>query len=377
MAINKPISRMPGRCQGRKVLHSLQSVFFLLCCCWHWHQLQADFWGFGNARESFLGQTWAYSLDNFDDGGYQMATEAALQDFEQLTGKTLTPGKHRRVAVKLYTNSGPGIATPTALTRAVIQALVARGYQAEDIMLLDWRSRNLRDCGYLPPLSQSSAGNRFEGAPVIALEQGELWDPVWFYESALPDLGRLTESNYRDGSIPNGSDSEADRQNGDSARSIDPSRQSFLPKPLLTEVDFWINLPVVTDHPRLGLNGSLANATLWNASNTSRFFSSDNAGQVAIAEMAAIPELLDNWALTLLSLQAYQYIGGPEFNSLYTLQEPLLLAGVDPVALDQEVLERINQARQADGFTPLPLPLPQLVYATRLGVGADKQAPSK
>ena len=44
----------------------------------------------------------------------------------------------------------------------------------------------------------------------------------------------------------------------------------------------------------------------------------------AVAEMSAIPELRQTWMFTIASLQHYQFIGGPFFNSLYTVSEPLV-----------------------------------------------------
>ena len=40
--------------------------------------------------------------------------------------------------------------------------------------------------------------------------------------------------------------------------------------------------------------------------------------------MSAIPELRQTWLFTIASLEHYQFIGGPFFNSLYTRSEPIV-----------------------------------------------------
>ena len=229
-----------------------------------------------------------------------------------------------------------------------------RGFSRAQLLIVDARASRLRECGYLPPLSEHAASQSFEGVEVRAIDDGQLADPKWFYENPVPleYTSALSRELLATGIGPTPED-----------------RKSSLPAPLLTEVDFWINLPVLTDHPALGINGTLANGTLWNVGNRSRFFVSPANAPVAIAEIAAIPELKAGWAFNLLSLERYQYIAGPIFNSLYTRSEATLYGSTDPVILDALGLLRLNQARKEERFDAIGDSTASLVAAAKLGLG--------
>ncbi|TAG30915.1 MAG: DUF362 domain-containing protein, partial [Verrucomicrobia bacterium] len=219
---------------------------------------------------------------------YAAAVEALMQRFETHVGRRLTPGEKNKVGLKLYAESGPGLATPQALVRALIEALVRRGYAREDIFLVGLNQQRLRMTGYLP--TDPRLTPPFAGHPFFVLESGRYYDPVWFYDSPLPSRFDPILSGRQD-LAP---DFDLDRlAPADPAAliDVDADRKSFLATPLFLEADFWINLPVYTDHTALGVNGALVNATLWNASNTTRFFRSTRSAPAAVAEMAAIPEL--------------------------------------------------------------------------------------
>jgi hypothetical protein len=190
------------------------------------------------------------------------------------------------------------------------------------------------------------------------LESGRYYDPGWYYDSPLP--------NRFDPIFA------AQQIEGIDARStLEQDRRSFLATPLFMEADFWINLPVYTDHPTLGINGALVNATLWNASNTARFFRSPANAPAAVAEMSAIPELRQTWLFTLASLERFQFVGGPYFNSLYTVSEPLLWLSTDPIALDTLMLGKINERRRAEGFPVVNEEIRTIEFAEILGVGSS------
>jgi hypothetical protein len=88
--------------------------------------------------------------------------------------------------------------------------------------------------------------------------------------------------------------------------------------------------------------------------------------------MAAIPELRQTWAFTLASLEQWQFVGGPAYNSLYTRGESRLWLGTDPVRMDALMLARINQARREAGFEPISDEIRTLEFAETLGVGKRK-----
>lgn len=304
---------------------------------------------------------------------YAGAVEALLQSFEAQAGRRLTPGENGRVGLKLYAESGPGLATPTGLVTAVVEALVRRGYARDKVFLVGLNHLRLRMVGYLP--TDPRAEPPFAGHPFFVLESGRYYDPVWFYDSPLPSRFDPILSGRQDFAP----DFDLDRLSPWAVapeQRLDPDadRKSFLATPLFLDADFWINLPVYTDHPSLGVNGALANATLWNASNTSRFFRSTRSAPAAVAEMAAIPELRQTWAFSLVSLERYQFAGGPAFNSLYTRGEPRLWLGADPVHMDTLMLARINAARREAGFGEIEPEIRTLEFAETLGVGRRGEA---
>ncbi|MBW8781056.1 MAG: DUF362 domain-containing protein [Verrucomicrobia bacterium] len=305
---------------------------------------------------------WEAPLTDFSAETYAVEVERLIAKFEASIGQRLVPGAKHRVGLKIYTDSGPGLATPIPLTQAVIAALERRGYAKSDIFLVGLNQQRLRFTGYLPSLVTGRSA--FEGHKVYVLESGRYFDPVWFYDSPLPSRFDpiLAQKSV---------------ENVDSETTLEQDRKSFLATPLFVDADFWINLPVYTDHPVLGVNGALVNATLWNASNTARFFRSPASAPAAVAEMSAIPELRHTWMFTLASLERYQFIGGPWFNSLYTVSEPRLWLGTDPVLMDALMQERINRWRQRTGFKPIPDDIRTLEFAAVLGVGSRKTADAK
>jgi hypothetical protein len=78
-----------------------------------------------------------------------------------------------------------------------------------------------------------------------------------------------------------------------------------------------------------------------------------------------------------VSLEHYQFIGGPYFNSLYSASEPLLWLSTDPVLLDSLMRSRINGLRKQSGFEPISEEIRTLEFAETLGVGSTHIASAK
>ena len=305
---------------------------------------------------------WQARLADFSEATYTLQVEKLISGFEAATGHKLAPGPKKKVGLKIYTDSGPGMATPVPFVKGVITALERRGFESKDIFLVGLNALRLRMTGYLPSLS--SGQTPFKDHKVYVLESGRYYDPVWFYDSPLPQRFDPIFAQKQTQDSPNSSTKDEDRK-------------SFLATPLFLDADFWINLPVYTDHPTLGINGALVNATLWNASNTARFFRSPANAPAAVAEMSAIPELRQTWEFTLASLEHYQFIGGPFFNSLYTVSEPVIWLSQDPVMMDALMRDRINSHRKQSGFENVDEEIRTLEFAETLGVGSTNTKKAK
>lgn len=290
-----------------------------------------------------------YNLSNFNTNGYTRAVNALFNKYEHSSGVRLYPGPKRCVGLKVYTESRAGLSTPVPLVRAVISALEARGFRRSEIFIIGERAKYLREAGFIPPISVG--GYSFERVPVLALDRGKYYHSDWFYESPIPSK-LATYRGY--------------------AQKDD--KKSFLPVPLCLECDFWINLPVVTSHKATGVTGSIANASILNVSNNRRFFDNPLHCSVAMAEICAIPELQETCAMTLLSLERYQCIGGSKFHSLYTNSEPILYLSENSPALDYLMYQRINKLRSRHGFPPLSDVPAFIGYCKRLALGDYEQA---
>lgn len=292
---------------------------------------------------------------------YYSEVSALVETYEAKVGSSLMPSKRGKVGIKVNTRSGRGLSTPLQLLRAVIDVLETRGFARDSILIVDYSAYQLRQAGIMPSIS-SDQGD-FEGCPVYALDSEQHYDLDWFYDSPLPP--RLNQEPQLFGSLGRGSSA---------LKAGAKERKSFLAAPLLFEVDFWLNLAVGVDDAALGVDGALANATLWNVSNSQRFLGNEATASSAVAEIAAIPELNERMVLHFISLDRYQYIGGPLFKSRYSRSEPLLWMSSDPVAIDRLLCDKINKHRRLDGFPEIsPLPR-QLPFAASLGLGVFEKS---
>lgn len=265
-------------------------------------------------------------LSGFEDKDYGPAVEKTLTEFEARAGLNLHPAGLKACGLKVSSESGLGLSTPKALVRALTSALTRRGFTPKSIIVCDANKDSLRNAGFLP--AASTPDQSFEGLRVIAWgDHAAVWaqDPQFRFENQVMPKPNAPAVPWGD------------------------ARVSILPKTLMDEVDFWINLPVLSDSKSLGVYGAIASASLGNMVNAERF--TDNpasAAKVAI-EVCAVPKLSKRNTLTILSLERYQVLGGPSFDASWCRSEKTILCSANPVIIDFVGLQKINSGRVASG----------------------------
>ena len=297
-------------------------------------------WGLTEPRSLLLER----KLEDFSDATYATATEDLIAGFEMRTNVTLAPKERKRCAIKISTQSGAGLSTSKSLVRAVADALVRRGFARENIFLCDASTAPLRQAGFLP--IRSDGPQLFEGLTVRAWDtEARSWtnDPRLVYENPVP---------------PTPGTPLAEWQN---------PRESLMPKPLFDEVDFWIQLPIVSDSADLGVSGALACSSIGNATNTTRFSNNPRNASLAAVEMCAAPELNNRRILTIMSLERFQIRGGPTYDAGWCRSEKVIYASANPVILDYLALRKIQNARAESGSADKDTAEPPLFQAATSG----------
>ena len=334
-----------------KMIHSLERTFF-------WSLLLGISSGVLWAKDRDRLILWETQLTDFSQSSYAEALGKVWTDFEQVKGKKIVPSIQKKIALRISCEAGIGLCTPHSLVKAVIEQLQKRGWKKEQISIIGKKGRDLRASHYLPPLGSGKKA-LFSGVSVVALDDGDFWDKNWFYASSLPIR------NYNIGSVV---------FDFEPSFSEERNRNSWLPRNLLLEVDFWINLPVFMDQSTLGVQGALLNGSLLQVSHNSRFLESAHEGPVAAVEIAMIPELQRSWVLTIASLEKYQFIGGPFFNAHYAASAPVLWLSSNPLLPDFKIWQRFNEHRKERGLPVIPTPA---IFPMGEQIGLGKYEPSE
>lgn len=317
---------MPYKCQVKNVL-SLRLLCLLIV-------IQAMiFMGWGQA-EGHNSCIFSEFLTDFTQETYFKAATKTIEHLEKQVGCQILPQTLSKIALKIYTSSCINFCTPHALVNAMIEFLLKRGFREEDIYVVDGTEYGLTSC-------------RFKGAEsllrykvnVVAFETSDWKDEAWFYDCALPS--EVVNRFIKGPIIP-----ECQGLEG---------RKSYLPRIFMEEA-YWINMPMEMDHKVLGVSGAMVNASLGIASNTTRFYGSELTGPSVVAEILAIPEVNERMLFTIVSLEKYQYAGGPIYNAHYTAHEKVLWVSNDPVRIDYEMYLKMNQLRLANRITALRMP---------------------
>ncbi|HJN17185.1 MAG TPA: DUF362 domain-containing protein [Armatimonadota bacterium] len=117
---------------------------------------------------------------------------------------------------------------------------------------------------------------------------------------------------------------------------------------ILTEATAIINVPVVKDHVFAGITGALKNhfGTIHNPED----FHYINNCSPAVAEVNLAPPLRSRQRLIIGDARNVQYDGGPSYHPEAIHQYSAVFGGIDPVAVDSQILALIDTLRDQNNL---------------------------
>lgn len=259
---------------------------------------------------------------------------AALSDLLSGLGGGLDPSDFlkslirpgQRVGIKLNCLAGKGLSPRPVLVQALAQHLEEAGVDPDDIIVFERTERELRKAGFtinqgsgVKVLGNDSRGAGYDSAPVCHESIGSCFSTI-----------------------------------------------------LTRRIDVLVNFGVLKDHDLAGVSVGLKN--LYGLIHNPNKYH-DNHCSPFVAHVAAAPPVRDKLRLTLCDGLTAQYQGGPALKKNCTWEAGILLASLDPVAIDAVGAAIIDEKRQALGLKTLAKagrPVLFLEEARKIGLGEDR-----
>lgn len=255
-----------------------------------------------------------------------------------------------RVGIKVSTQAGPVGGTHPEIVEAIINGLKQAG--VTKIIVWDRNQQDLVDAGFRK--NSKSYTLRW-------VDPRTGYDPKAMLTA--PVLGRLIWGDSKFGDLKNARPGDV-LSNGDQL-----SSQSFYSHVLTAEVDKIINVPSLTDSFLTGINGALASITLSNLDNWRRFTKEPAYGNPYVAEIYNDEIIKGKVVFTILDGVFLQYAGGPYPNPNFIIENYMIFAGRDPVAIDATAMRLIEETRLARKLPSIKETSQHIEAASQLGLG--------
>jgi len=288
------------------------------------------------------------------------------------------------VGIKISTAGGPILGTHRAILEAVVDGLVEAGVPPRQIIVWDKHEDQMVNAGYVPMRPPSGwqclaiiPGPGFDGGKFYFHElAGQLiWgdhDFVGRPEAKDDVIQRLLQSAEKDPKAPKPASGKEPPKKPESPPQV--SNRSYFTRILTRDITKLINIPVLSDHDRIGVWGAVSSLALGSVDNHRRFLVESEAAGLGIAEILAHEALRSKVVLHIMDGLVGQYAGGPAFHANYAGSPGLIMLSNDPVALDTLALERIEDGRRARGVIPTGDKAHHLRQAAALGLGKNDRA---
>lgn len=279
------------------------------------------------------------------------------------------------VGIKINTAGGAVMSSHRSLIDAIVAGLQSAGIKPHNIIIWDRYDDQMISAGYIP----MESSNDWQ---CLSVQPGAGFDPKKTYFNEV--VGQLI---WGDLDFVGRSDTpllpvddllkEAPAKPGQDEKKKETPKQisnrSYYTTILTKKITKLINVPVLSDHQRLGLNGCITSLALASVDNQRRFQTPADFSGLAITEIYSDEVIKKKAVLHIMDGLIAQFAGGPEFVPNYTESPGILILSRDPVAIDTLALERIEAWRRDRQVVPIGDAANHIAQAARSGLGTNNR----